>query len=140
MARMKNGKRNLQELRDKHVELAKDAIEDGISSRKELASHIGIKLSELSSLFKEEADIYKLFCDVRRTIVDLASDNLYDVVADKEHPKNYDASKWVVANYKSDLDASLESKDDDGIEIQVDGGKKRKPTLIKFKNTKKDNE
>ena len=138
MTRMKNRKRDLQEVRDSHIELAKEAIESGISSRKELAGHIGIKLSELSLLFKEEPDVYKLFCEVRRTIVDLASDNLYDVVADKEHPKNYDASKWVVANYKSDLDESLESKSDDGVEIEVSNGRKRKPTLIKFKKTNKE--
>ena len=96
MTKMKNRKRDLQELRSNHIGLAKEAIENGISSRKELAGHIGIKLSELSLLFKEESDVYALFCEVRRTIVDLASDNLYDVVADKEHPKNYDASNQTL--------------------------------------------
>ena len=34
--------------------------------------------------------------------------------------------------------ATLESKSDDGVEIEVSNGKKRKPTLIKFKKTNKE--
>ena len=140
MAKMKNSKRDAELVRKEQAKLVQDALDLGISSRKEVAGHAGIKLSELAKIFKEYKDLYALFCEIRRTIVDLASDNLFDVVADKEHPKNVDVSKWLLTNYKSDLDASLESKDDDSVEIQVGGDKKRQPTLIKFKKTGKGKE
>ncbi len=56
----------------------------------------------------------------------------------KQHELMQDIAISVGANYKSDLDESLESKSDDGVEIEVSNGKKRKPTLIKFKKTNKE--
>jgi hypothetical protein len=51
---------------------------------------------------------------------------------DPKHPKNYDASKYIATNYKSDIDSSLESKDEDSIEVEVGGTENSRPVVIRF--------
>ena len=120
MSQMKNSSRDAEKLKDKRIRLVNAAIEAGLSTRKDIAKAADMKLHELSGLFSTEKDLYAKYCILRKMIVDLASDNIFDIVADKQHPKNYDASKYVVTNYKSDLDSTLESKDED-IDVSIGG-------------------
>ena len=107
------------------------ALEEGLSTRTDIAKAVGIKISQLAQIFNKNRELYAKYCLIRKTIVDMASDNLFDIVADKTHPKNAQMSKWVLSNYKSDLDSTLDSKDSDSIEVEI-GGKKRRPTVIRF--------
>ena len=144
---MKNSKRDnekAQERKDKNranqIFLINDALDGGLTTRADIALQAGLKLHELSILFKEESALYAKYCIIRQTIVDMASDNLMDIVADKAHPKNYDASKHVLTNYKSDLDSILQSKDGEGemeVEIGGTGKSKASPITIRFGKKKK---
>lgn len=137
--KMKNLARETSKLIEERRIAVEAAIDLGETTRQGICKATGLRLTELSSLFQAERDLYHKFCIIRKTIVDMASDNLMEVVADKDHPKNVEVSKWVLNNYKSDLDASLESKDSEDIEVEVgDGSKGKRPTVIRFKKNKKE--
>ena len=99
--------------RSQKVELINKALEEGAQTKKDLAAKAGMRLSALKKLFKEEKELYAKYLEELRTIKDIATDNMFDVVDDKAHPKNYDASKHVLKHFKSDIDDVLDSKDDD---------------------------
>lgn len=132
MKRMKNPQREAEKKMKDTILRIEAALDKGLSTRTDIAKAAGIKISQLAQIFNKNRELYAKYCVVRKTIVDLASDNIMDIVADKEHPKNYDASKWVVTNYKSDLDSTLESKDGEGLDIEVEGGSKKRPVVIRF--------
>tara|TARA_R110000765_G_scaffold376036_2_gene466740 strand:- start:417 stop:842 length:426 start_codon:yes stop_codon:yes gene_type:complete len=136
---MKNPKRDKESLTNKRAILVEAAIDLGLTSRTEIAKSTALKLQELNNLFRERPELYAKFCIVRKTIVDMAADNMMDIVADRAHPKNYDASKFVITNYKSDLDASLESKVD-GIDVEIGGSGKSgaSPITIRFGKKKEE--
>lgn len=139
--RMQNKRREAKEAREKLIREIREAMKLGLLTRKEIAKSVGIKETQLSQIFHKEKELYAKFCVMRRSIVDIATDNLFDVVRDRKHPKNTDISKWVVQNYKSDLDDSLEEKEGEGFEVEVgEGGSKKRPTVIRFgyKNKKSD--
>ena len=81
--------------------------------------------------------MYKLYAQRRRELVDIAADNIQDIVEDKHHPSHYAASKYVLDHYKTDLDNILEIKDGDDIsaKVSVDSGS---GVVIKFTNSKED--
>tara|TARA_R110000796_G_scaffold178022_1_gene294800 strand:+ start:5827 stop:6291 length:465 start_codon:yes stop_codon:yes gene_type:complete len=142
---MKNSRRDvekeqarLDKIRFDQVEAINIGLDNGLTTRAELAKVAGIKLFQLTILFKSEKEVYDKFCLIRQTIVDIASDNLMDIVSDKKHPKNYDASKHVLTNYKSDLDSILTSKDEE-IELEFGGTGKSKasPITIRFGKKRK---
>ena len=125
MSQMKNSSRDAEKLKDKRIRLVNAAIEAGLSTRKDIAKAADMKLHELSGLFSTEKDLYAKYCVLRKMIV--------DIVSDKTHPKNYDASKYVVTNYKSDLDSTLESKDEDiDVSIGGSGTSGASPITIRF--------
>lgn len=136
--RMKNPSRKKAEEREKHVFKIEEAMDQGASTKKQISEKSGIKIAELNKIFKEEKELYRRFCETRRTIVDLAADNIYDIVEDQTHPKNAEVSKWVLNHYKSDLDATLESKNDEEVEVEIDGTGERgsRPTVIRFRKPK----
>lgn len=141
MGQMKNPLRDAKKLKEERIRLVEAAIGAGLSTRKEIAEVANMKLHELSNLFSVEKELYAKYCVLRKMIVDMASDNIFDIVADKQHPKNYDASKYVVTNYKSDLDSTLESKDED-IDVQIggSGASGASPITIRFGKKKKEEE
>jgi len=51
--------------------------------------------------------------------VDIAADNLETVLKDLSHPSNFQATTYVLKNYKSDLDTNLEAKSAKELEVDV---------------------
>lgn len=141
MSQMKNPLRAAKKKKEEKVRLVEAAIEAGLSTRKDIAKVASMKLHELSNLFAAEKELYAKYCVLRKMIVDMASDNIFDIVADRQNPKCYDASKWVVTNYKSDLDSTLESKDED-IDVQIggSGASGSSPITIRFGKKKEEEE
>ena len=75
----------------------------------DLASH------ELTTFFENNQKMYRLYAQRRRELVDTAADNIQDIVEDKSHPSHYNASKYVLEHYKTDLDNILEQKGGDDV-------------------------
>ena len=134
---MSNSKRAIDKRNRERKVLFQEAIVDGYTSRRDIAKAIGITSFDLTEFFEENPKMYKIYSQRRRELVDIAADNIQDIVEDKTHPKHYDASKYVIDNYKHDLDNILDVKSGDDIStnVSVDAGS---GVIIKF--TKGDSE
>ena len=140
MARgMSNSKRAKDKRNRERKELFQEAIADGYTSRRDIAKAVGISSFDLTEFFEDNPKMYKIYSSRRRELRDIALDNITDIVEDKTHPKHYDASKYIVQNYQTDLDIILDSRDGDDISssISVDSGS---GVIIKFTNGKEDKE
>lgn len=134
---MSNSKRAINKRNKERKVKFLDALADGYTSRRDIYKSMGITGLELGEFFEVNKKMYQLYCDTRRQLRDVALDNITDVVHDAKHPKNYDASKFIVQNYDTDLDVVLDGKGDDstigGASLNLGSG-----IVIKF--TKQDNE
>lgn len=132
MARsMKNGKRKERKLLETRADLVRAALESGCISRKEICRATGMKLHELANLFTKDRKVYGEYVVRRKTITDIASDNIMDIVNDPSHPQHFQASKYILSTYKSDLDEVLESQEQSDLAINV-GDSSASPITINF--------
>lgn len=130
-----------QELLETHAALVKKALENDLTTRSAISQATGLKLWQISDLFKENKEIYAEYTVRRRTLVDTAADNIHDIVMDKDHPQHFSASKYVLSKYKSDLDSILEASEEAGISLEIGGGaggreSTANPIKISFKGRK----
>ena len=123
-----------QVLKDKAL-LVNKAMEAGKTTRSEICDATGMSLTELGDFFKYDRDTFAKWQVYRRSIKDLAADNIVTIIKDKTHPKHYDASKYILQNYKSDLDDVLESGD--GI-IEIDGNSPKAKSSVKIVFSRED--
>lgn len=133
MARsMKNTERKEKKLLNTRAALVRAALEAGQISRKDICNATGLQMHELANLFTRDRDVYGEYVVRRKTISDIASDNILDIVNDPTHPQHFAASKYILSTYKSDLDEVLESQSDNDVSIQVGGESKASPIQITF--------
>jgi hypothetical protein len=127
-----------KERMEKLTLLVKTAIELGFTTKTAICEAAGIKLYELNDLFAYNKEIYGLYCIRRRTLVDTASDNLEEILKDKNHPQHFQATKYILEKYKSDLDDTLEGKESDklGVSVSVGGNNTKRPVRITFTKDK----
>lgn len=138
MARsMKNSKRKERKLLETRADLVRAALETGAISRKEICRATGLKLHELANLFTKDRKVYGEYVVRRRTITDVASDNIMDIVNDPSHPQHFQASKYILSTYKSDLDEVLDSQDSNDLEINI-GDSNGSPIQINFGSNKEE--
>ena len=132
---MSNSKRAKDRRNRERKVLFQEAIADEYTSRRDIAKAIGISSFDLTEFFEENPKMYKLYASRRRELRDIALDNITDIVEDKTHPKHYDASKYIVQNYQTDLDVILDSRDEDttSSSVSVDAGS---GVIIKFTTEK----
>lgn len=136
---MRNSKRKEAKLLDERAGLVRAALDLGNITRKEICKATGLKLHELNNLFARDRGLYGEYVVRRRTIADIASDNIMDIVNDPSHPQHFQASKYILSTYKSDLDDVLEDKGQEEIGISIGGDSKASPITINFgKKEKKD--
>ena len=112
--KLREEKKKEEIFKDKVLRVSK-AIDEGYVQRRELAKAADVKLHDLGNIFTRERELYAKYCVRRKVITDMAADNIYSVVEDKSHPKNYDASKFIITNFKSEFDEVLESKDGENL-------------------------
>jgi hypothetical protein len=112
MQRMSNSKRAKDKRNRERKILFQEAIADGHTSRRDICKAMGISSFDLTEFFEENPKTYKLYASRRRELVDTAADNLQDIVDDSTHKDHYQASKYVLDHYKSDLDNILDNKED----------------------------
>lgn len=117
---------------EERIALIKYAIEDGQHTRKAIKEATGLSRMVINKLLRDNAELRGLYKNSVRMIVNTAADNIQDIIEDPEHPQNFQASKYVLSTYKSDLDSFLEAKDSDELtaEINVEGA--NSPVSIVF--------
>lgn len=133
----KSKAREIREKLAKRSALINAALEEGITTKTGLAKATDLKVFEINDVFTADRDLYNKFCIRRRTLVDTAADNLEDILKDPNHPQNFQASKFVLQTYKSDLDENLEAKTAEEIAVEVRTESKGVPVSIIFSNTSK---
>lgn len=114
--------------------LVKTALESGHSTRLAICKATGLTMVQLKNLFQEDREIYAEYVVYRKTIADIAADNIVTIINDPQHPQHFQASKYVLQNFKSDLDEVLESGDSILKIEQPSGGGKSKVKIV-FSNT-----
>lgn len=111
------------------------ALEKGQCTYKAIANAIGKSIPFVQKLFDKFPEIRKEYLMTKRIIANQAADNIYDIVNDPDHPKNYDASKFIISRFKSDLDESCEKHDEEGLEVAINQGEideeaENKPSVV----------
>lgn len=89
----------------------RDSVKEGASTYREIAKVTGLTNQRILQVFESYPKVYDNYKRLRMVMVDLATDNIYEIVKDNLHPKNYDASKYILQKYKSDLDNIFERSD-----------------------------
>lgn len=117
----RNMKRNQRGVDRDNIALIKAAIESDNSTYEKIAKATGISTYKIKEYFVKDRDLYALYKVRRRMLVELAADNIQAIVEDKYHPQHFSASKYVLQNYKSDLDSVLDLKDEE-IELGLTEG------------------
>ena len=133
----KTKERKKEEKQEKQRQLVLAAMRFGLTTKKDICTSAEMALWELNELFQADKDLYNDFCIRRRTLADVAADNLETILRDKNHPQNFQATKYVLEKYKTDIDAQLESKDSDEIDVEVPSGGSS-PIRITFGTKKRD--
>jgi hypothetical protein len=133
MARsMKNTERQEKRLLKTRAALVRAALEAGHISRKDICNATGLQMHELANLLTQDREVYGEYVVRRKTISDIASDNILDIVNDPKHPQHFQASKYILSTYKSDLDDVLESQQESEMNISVGGDGGDSPINITF--------
>lgn len=135
---MSNKRRQEEKLLETRAAMVRAALKLGLITRQDICKASDMKMHELANLFTADRELYAEYAVMRRTITDTASDNIIEIVNDKTHPKHYDASKYILTTYKSDLDDTLESHDESSLSVAIGGESKAAPVVIRF--GKKDKE
>lgn len=117
----KTSAREIRERVEKNTALIYAALDLGQTTRKKIGEVTGMKLHEIAKLFTEDKELYAAYTVRRKTLVDLAADNLQDIIEDTKHPQHFAATKYVLQKYKSDLDDILETQDDGEVSINLGG-------------------
>ena len=118
--RMSNSKRAREKRNRENRDSFLDAIADGYTSRRDICKAMGLASHELTEFFENNPKSYKIYASRRRELVDIAADNIQDIVEDKTHPSHYNASKYVLDHYKTDLDNILDQKDGEDVKLNLD--------------------
>ena len=122
-------------LEDKKLRI-REAIKQGIVLNRDLANVAGIKMHDLKNIFTNDRTLYAEFCVAKKTIENLAADNIYKIVEDETHPKNYDASKFIIQNFKTEMDDILDGKNGEMLDIEIGGNSDGGGITLKFGNSK----
>ena len=138
--RMKNKERELTKLTKERLLLVNSAMDDfNCITKSDISKKTGLSLTILNNLISGNRELNAKYVILKRQITDIASDNIVDIIKNKDHPQNFQASKYVLQKYKNDLDDSLESSENLGFEISADR-KSNSSINIVFGKKSEDNE
>lgn len=136
---MRNKVRKEAKLLETRTKLVEAALEAGHFTRRAISKATDIKPTDLVNLFTHNRDLYAKYRVMKKSLADVAADNIQDIINDPNHPHHFQASKFILQNYKSELDDELEGV---GGELQVEipavgGESTASPILIKFSGSPK---
>lgn len=128
---MTNDKRKFEKQLATRSGLIKAALDEGIFKREDLSRVTGLKNHEISNTFTHNRELYGTYVLRKRGMIDIASDNVFDIIRDKTHPQNFAASKFILQKYNSEMDDMFESSDSEQLNMSVSSGSSS-PITIKF--------
>lgn len=128
---MRNKEREKSKLLKERSLLIDAAIEDGHVLRGDISKATGLPLHTVSDTLTKNRELNAKYKIRRRTINDLAVDNIHGIIMDPKHPKNFEASKLIFGKFKNDLDETLERVDGE-LDIQIDSEGVVSPVKIVF--------
>jgi hypothetical protein len=129
---LKTRERKNTERQNKLIVLIRASMRLGNSTKKDIALSAGIKIWQLNDMLVLDKDLQAEFSIMRRTLVDIAADNMQEILEDRNHPQNFQATKYILDNYKSDLDSNLEAKDSGEIGLTIGGAGKDSPSPVRI--------
>lgn len=129
---LKTKERKNTERQTKLITLIRAAMRLGSSTKKDIAIAAGIKIWQLNDMLVLDKDLQAEFSIMRRTLVDIAADNMQEILEDRNHPQNFQATKYILDNYKSDLDSNLEAKDSGELGLTIGGVGKDSPSPVRI--------
>lgn len=121
---MRNPSRAKKRRDEERSGLIRAAIDNGFIIRKDICNATGLTYSELRNHFTTDRELYYHYTVVRKSITEMAADNIHAIVADNSHPQHFQASKYVLEKYKSDFDEILESQKGESINVELSGNGK----------------
>ena len=132
--KIRNKKREEKKKLQNYVDLVRVALSKGKMLKKDICEATGLTIPTLNNVFRDDRELYAEYVVLRKTIMDIASDNLVAIVNDPTHPHHFQASKEMLKNFKSDFDSELESSGDI-LKIESPGGKSKTAVKIVFSST-----
>jgi hypothetical protein len=85
-------------------------INPNITTLRQIADTTGAAIHEIDKVFQMVPELKAEFSVRRRSLANLAVDNIHEIVNNFNHPQNFQASKFIVQTYKNDLDEDLTPK------------------------------
>lgn len=137
---MRNKIREQSKLVAERSALVRAALEAGCYTSSSILKATGLKRHELTNLFASEKDLAAEYVVKKKLMATIAADNIFDIINDPNHPHNFAASKYILQNYKSDLEEALEPMAGD-MELTLPGSNPDEAAdsvVIKFTTGKKD--
>ena len=135
---MINVSRKELKLKEARTKLVEAALSAGHYTRKAICKATALKIGDLNNLFAVNRDLYAKYAVMRKSLANLAADNVQEILNDPNHPQHFQASKFILQNFKSDLDDELEASGG-GMEIEIPSTlplseSTTSPVVIRFSN------
>jgi hypothetical protein len=135
---MRNKIREQSKLVEDRTNIVRAALDAGCYTRSSILKATGLKAHELTNLFTSEKELAAEYTVKKKLMATIAADNIFDILNDPSHSQNFAASKYILQNYKSDIDDTLEPMAGD-LELTLPGsGEASEQVVIKFTGGKKD--
>lgn len=129
----RNESRRVKRLHKNGAALIKAALNNGCTSRAEISKTTGLNTGLIRRIFDKDTELWAIYKIAAKGILDRAYDNISKIIADPKHPQNFQASKFILTKYKSELDALLDPhKTLGGGSININGNTTA-PITINFK-------
>ena len=135
----KTGSKVNEEKLKKDSLLIQTAMNQGAITRKQISQKTGLPLSRIAQVFRKNEELYGEYKVNFQSIKDTAVDNLVAILDNPKHARLFEASKYILQNYKTEFDKHFSKKDDD-MEILIGGRSTAAPIKIVFGKTDSDEE
>lgn len=137
---MRNKIREQASIVEERSAVVRAALNEGCYTRSSILKATGLKKHELTNLFASEKDLAAEYTVKKKLMATISADNIFDIINDPGHPQHFAASKYILQNYRSDLEDALEPMAGD-MELSLPGSNSNDGedmVTIKFSSGKKD--
>lgn len=97
-------------------------INPNITTLRQISDTTGAATHEIDRVFQMCPELKAEFSVRRRSLANLAVDNIHEIVNNFNHPQNFQASKFIVQTYKNDLDEDLTPKISTEVGFGIENG------------------
>lgn len=121
--------------------LIRAALEANVTTLRKIKELTGLSKIRITKILDDDKELRGMYMIRRKMMLNTAVDNIQDIVDDFKHPQNYQASKYLIGEYKSDLDVIFDKKDVEDFSAEISMDNDGAPVVISFgKNKEKQND